>query len=124
MSTDECGTLPLFEVPPVAVPASTRLSRADRQAAGIAYGLHPLSSSRTVIPLHPLAERVAGAHGRQDEPYRCGLCWWLGRPYGDRGPKCLVNDRARVTPGPASDVQPWWPACPSWTPIPGGGDQR
>jgi hypothetical protein len=119
VTADEVGTVPLFEVEPVpAPPPAVRPSLADRQAERIDSGLHPLSTTRAPIRLHPAADRPTGPDGGQRLPYRCGSCALRqllaghARPY----PKCLAHHGTRITNGPASDVREWWPACPQWTP--------
>jgi hypothetical protein len=110
--------LPLFEVQPVPVVQPVRLSLADRQAARIEAGLHPLSTPRAPIALHPDADRPTGPDGGERLPYRCGSCALRqlvtghARPY----PKCVANHGARISNGTASDVPAWWPACTDWTP--------
>jgi len=119
MTAEEAGLVPLFEIEPVpAAPPAVRLSLADRQAARIDAGLHPLSTDRAPIRLHPAAFRPIGPDGGERLPYRCGTCALrqLLAGHARSYPKCVANGGARITNGPASDVRAWWPACTDWTP--------
>lgn len=87
--------------------------RTERQAELIKLGQHPMMSG----PLHELADRTAMRDDGKELPYRCGSCVHrIIRNHGAKTyPKC---DLTPMSHSEASDVRAWWPACPSYQPIP------
>ncbi|WBB94244.1 hypothetical protein [Verrucosispora sp. WMMC514] len=106
-----------YQVEPAPVEkVSADRRRAQRQAAAIAAGWHPLGLALgRHLRLHPDAPR---SDDRTTPGPRCGSCWYrevLGhhnRSYG----KCTVEDGARISNGAGTDVRRWWPACRDYSP--------
>lgn len=87
--------------------------RTERQAQLIKLGQHPLMSG----PLHPDADRSAHRTDGKSLPFRCGSCVHrITVGAGSKSyPKC---DLTSMSHSEASDVRAWWPACPSYEPLP------
>lgn len=115
--------LALFDLGDVGLvpePAPPKLSpekrRTIRQAQALARGQHPVGVALGfTLRLH---EQAAPVGDRSAPGRRCGNCRYrqlinpgTARPY----PKCAVNDFARASHSPATDVRAWWPACTDHT---------
>lgn len=124
---------PLFDVDPAEVrPAepveklSDQRRRTIRQAEAARHGQHPLGLAvRVPLRLHRDAPPT---DDRKAPGPRCGGCRFrtLITYHNSTYPKCLRDwpegdplDRAPyVTPGTATDIRAWWPACEHWEPKP------
>lgn len=110
----------LFDVDPAPAETFTPTAgqvRLRRQAECLAAGAHPLCAAlRVHIRLHADA---APADDRKAPGLRCGSCVHRVAPWREvagRYVKCDVDNYARATAGPGTDVRAWWPACVDYEP--------